>query len=70
MKITDNNISPETIDFYMQKSQQERSDAIFRAFNRLKCSITYMLRVLRIQKDVMAKDKTNPSDCRYAIQQK
>jgi len=48
MKIQNNTISPETIDFYMQKGKQERSEAIFYSFRWIKRSVQFVFTILKI----------------------
>jgi len=50
MKMSHNNISSDTIDFYMQKSHQVRSDAIFNGLMSIKNSIIRLLKILRAQR--------------------
>ncbi len=57
MKTSNNNIDLNTIDFYMQKSHQERSDAIFSAFRWIKRSIQYSMTILKSSKCVDCDDK-------------
>ena len=46
MKNTNYNISPETIEYYMQKGRQERSDSIYKMYKGIKSETSRMFRRL------------------------
>ena len=50
MNKTNYNISPETIEHYMQKGRQERSDSIFKMFIGIKHRISPFFRKINLHR--------------------
>lgn len=58
-------ISPETIDYYMQKSQQERSDFIYKIFTGIKCQISFFFQVIGMCKNSNGNSKETTRHCEF-----